>query len=104
MGCLLSSLNRSLDSRRHTRGSGHPDVFAIPGFRLALAIASLAGMTFDLLNELGDGDTTPDIYWQTRINGRALGIESRSLAFNAQGPNEDYRRAPDAVVVNGWFN
>jgi hypothetical protein len=26
--------------------------FDIPGFRLALAIASLAGMTFELFNEL----------------------------------------------------
>src|SRR5918996_5183787 len=45
-------VNESLDSRRHTRGSGHPEVFEVPGFRLALAIASLAGMTFELFNEL----------------------------------------------------
>jgi hypothetical protein len=30
---------------RHARGSGHPEAFEIPGFRLAPAIASLAGMT-----------------------------------------------------------
>src|ERR687895_2999489 len=47
-----NSFSKSLGSRRHARGSGHPEVFEIPGFRLALAIASLAGMTFELLNEL----------------------------------------------------
>jgi hypothetical protein len=34
---------------------GEPGIqktFEIPGFRLALAIASLAGMTFELFNEL----------------------------------------------------
>src|SRR5262245_45861489 len=35
---------------RHARESGHPEVFEIPGFRLALAIASLAGMTSKLFN------------------------------------------------------
>jgi hypothetical protein len=35
---------------RHARESGHPEVFEIPGFRLALAIASLAGMTSELFN------------------------------------------------------
>src|SRR5919106_1215734 len=31
---------------------GHTEVFEIPGFRLALAIASLAGMTFELFTNL----------------------------------------------------
>ncbi len=39
--------------RTHARESGHPDVFEIPGFRLAPAIASLAGMTPELFNGLG---------------------------------------------------
>ncbi len=30
---------------RHTRESGYPEVFDFPGFRVALAIASLPGMT-----------------------------------------------------------
>jgi hypothetical protein len=29
---------------------GHPEVFEIPGFRVALAIASLPGMTLKLFN------------------------------------------------------
>jgi ABC-type nitrate/sulfonate/bicarbonate transport system substrate-binding protein len=33
----------------HARESGHPDLFAFPGFRLALPIASLAGMTSEFL-------------------------------------------------------
>jgi hypothetical protein len=37
---------------------GHREVFEIPGFRLALAIASLAGMTFELFNELKKHDAT----------------------------------------------
>jgi len=32
---------------RHTRESGYPEVFDFPGFRVALAIASLPGMTPD---------------------------------------------------------
>jgi hypothetical protein len=35
---------------RHARESGHPEVFEIPGFRVALAIASLPGMTLKLFN------------------------------------------------------
>jgi hypothetical protein len=34
---------------RHFRESGNPELLGIPGFRLALAIASLAGMTFKKL-------------------------------------------------------
>jgi hypothetical protein len=71
--CLLSSFNKSLDSRRHTRGSGYPDIF---GFSRIPARASYAGMTFGLLNELRDADTSPDIYWQTRINGRLSGSKA----------------------------
>ena len=33
-------------------GSGHPEEFEILGFRLALAIASLAGITLEIFNEL----------------------------------------------------
>lgn len=32
---------------RHSRESGNLDVFETPGFRLALAFASLAGMTLE---------------------------------------------------------
>jgi hypothetical protein len=35
---------------RHTRESGYPEVFDFPGFRVALAIASLPGMTPKLFN------------------------------------------------------
>jgi hypothetical protein len=35
---------------RHARESGHPEIFEFPGFRLALAIASSAGMTSELFN------------------------------------------------------
>jgi hypothetical protein len=34
---------------RHFRESGNPELLGIPGFRLALAVASLAGMTFNKL-------------------------------------------------------
>jgi hypothetical protein len=37
---------------RHCRESGNPDCVEFPGFRLALAIASLAGMTPELCSEL----------------------------------------------------
>src|SRR3990172_4314443 len=37
---------------RHSRASGNPAVLRSPGFRLALAIASLAGMTPELFNGL----------------------------------------------------
>ena len=38
--------------RTHSRESGNPELFEFPGFRLALAIASLAGMTLGLFYEL----------------------------------------------------
>jgi hypothetical protein len=37
-------------SHRHTRESGYPEVFDFPGFRVALAIASLPRMTLKLFN------------------------------------------------------
>src|SRR5438876_12449022 len=36
---------------RHARESGHPGLPKFPGFRLALAIATLAGMTFEICDE-----------------------------------------------------
>jgi len=36
---------------RHSRESGNPEARRIPGFRLALAIASLAGMMSELVRE-----------------------------------------------------
>jgi hypothetical protein len=41
-----------LHGRTHARENGHPEVFEIPGFRVALAIASLPGMTIELCCEL----------------------------------------------------
>ncbi len=35
---------------RHARESGHTEAFEIPELRLALAVASLAGMTAELFN------------------------------------------------------
>jgi hypothetical protein len=37
---------------RHAREKGHPEAFDFPGFRVALAIASLPGMTSELCREL----------------------------------------------------
>src|SRR5262247_4722289 len=45
-----SSPSRSARAHRHTRESGYPEVFEFPGFRVALAIASLPGMTPKILN------------------------------------------------------
>ncbi|HEY6366395.1 MAG TPA: hypothetical protein VI585_16540, partial [Candidatus Binatia bacterium] len=39
---------------RHTRESGYPEVFDFPGFRVALAIASLPGMTTELFKDFGN--------------------------------------------------
>jgi hypothetical protein len=38
--------------QRRARESGHPGVFDFPGFRVALAIASLLEMTIELCNGL----------------------------------------------------
>ena len=43
--CLRNSRTHLMPPYRHSRGSGNPELSKIPGFRLALAIASLAGMT-----------------------------------------------------------
>jgi hypothetical protein len=37
---------------RHSRESGNPEAFEFLGFRVALAIASLPGMTIELCKEL----------------------------------------------------
>jgi len=41
-----------MTSNRHAGESGHPEAFDFPGFRVALAIASLPGMTIELCNDL----------------------------------------------------
>ena len=41
---------------RHTRESGYPEVFDFPEFRVALAIASLRGMTPKLFNGFQEPD------------------------------------------------
>jgi len=43
---------------RHAGENRHPEGIEIPGFRVALAIASLPGMTIDLCNELRSQDTS----------------------------------------------
>src|ERR687891_2882222 len=48
-------------SSRHARESGHPEEFAFPGFRVALAIASLPGMTIELCRELQGHHTSGQI-------------------------------------------
>ena len=45
VSCLRSSRNKLASPFRHYRESGNPVFLVFPGFRLALAIASLAGMT-----------------------------------------------------------
>jgi len=42
---------------RHTGGSRYLDAFEIPGFRVALAIASLPGMTIELCGEFLSEET-----------------------------------------------
>ena len=45
-------MKKSVFLYRHSRASGNPEILRFPGFRLALAIASLAGMTFEYLSNL----------------------------------------------------
>ena len=58
MSCPGSSTNKLITPSRHTGGSRYPDAFEIPGFRVALAIASLPGMTIELCCEFLSQDTS----------------------------------------------
>ena len=51
-------MNKLITPSRHTGGSRYPDAFEIPGFRVALAIASLPGMTIELCCEFLSQDTS----------------------------------------------
>jgi hypothetical protein len=53
-----TSMNNSLRLPRHSRESGIQVRFVFSGFRLALARASLAGMTAELLNGFRKHHTT----------------------------------------------
>src|SRR5438105_3435571 len=44
--CLREFAAGSFCLSRHSRAGGNPDPYPLPGFRLAPAIAGLAGMTF----------------------------------------------------------
>ena len=61
-------------SRRHARKSGHPETFDFPGFRVALAIASLPGMTIELCSELPEH--------QTRERNHFVGIAFRNIRIS----------------------
>jgi hypothetical protein len=50
----LKLQKKSESPDRHARESGHPKVFEIPGFRVALAIASLPGMTLSYSTDFGN--------------------------------------------------
>jgi hypothetical protein len=52
-------MTKLLTPNRHTGGSRYPDAFEIPGFRVALAIASLPGMTIELFREFLSHHTSP---------------------------------------------
>jgi hypothetical protein len=54
MGLKLRFAKIRWPSRRHARESGHPEAFNFPGFRVALATASLPGMTIQLCGGLQD--------------------------------------------------
>jgi len=58
VSCPGSSTNKLITPSCHTGGSRYLDAFEIPGFRVALAIASLPGMTIDLCCEFLSQDTS----------------------------------------------
>jgi hypothetical protein len=58
----------------HARESAHPEVFENPGFRVALAIASLPGMTLKLFNGFRKHHTrTSD--WDVPVTAQKRGRE-----------------------------
>jgi hypothetical protein len=50
--CSGNTMKKSKGFRRHCRESGNPDFFEFRGFRVALPIASLPGMTVKFSCEL----------------------------------------------------
>ena len=58
---------------RHTGGSRRPEAVEIPGFRVALAIASLPGMTSELFREF--------LSHHTRVSSEVL--EGWAAGFSA---------------------
>jgi hypothetical protein len=54
---FISSLTTLAVRFRHSRESGNPEFFKSSEFRLALAIASLAGMTSELCDDFVRHDT-----------------------------------------------
>lgn len=72
--CVSSILQSKFGApRRHTRESGHPEVFDFPGFRVALVIASLPRMTVELFNGFWKHDTSPSRkYWLNDFSPNVL--------------------------------
>ena len=48
MSCSQRARKNSASAYRHTRESGYPEFLDFPGFRVALAIAGLPGMTIEM--------------------------------------------------------
>src|ERR687891_2591835 len=66
-------------SSRHARESGHPEEFAFPGFRVALAIASLPGMTIELCRELQGHHTSGQINLKSQYVGVGIMVTHNPL-------------------------
>jgi hypothetical protein len=79
-------LNKLRRLRRHSRENGNLEVFEIPGFRVALAIASLPGMTIKLCHELWFQDTKSSIM-DSRTNWLLL-LNAALGSFLAETPRE----------------
>jgi hypothetical protein len=83
-------MKKSERLHRHARESGHPEVPGFPGFRLALAIASLAGMTFEIFNVLLGQDTSErSIFIEPPVEERSRAISSQ---YCADRPNNDHSK------------
>jgi hypothetical protein len=82
---------------RHTGGGRYPDAFEIPGFRVALAIASLPGMTIELCRELLRQDTRSDLaHAMIDRSGRTVWMALFTLRFSS-GPVGFYRARSSAT-------
>ena len=97
---LRNSMNNSISPCRHSRGSGNLGFLGSPGFRLALAIASLAGMTRNYVTNFGD--TTLVRCLRRSINIISIGLIRSPLC--QRGVRGDFEPMPEQIPLGLPFS
>jgi hypothetical protein len=85
-------MTKLLTPNRHTGGRRYPDALEIPGFRVALAIASLPGMTIELFREFLSHHTNTTVAQSIDRTPTAMRYRIAAGLNERKGSSRDHHR------------